>query len=131
MRRWKVLGRCILKLTQGNIGQHIALIDSSVLWMLRSKDYTTEERIFAYETVDKLYRLFLYDENYGCEHSALHMLWMNIAREYGKLQNQEKTILALKKAYYHAYEMDNFHSVNTHQYSLIQVNIQRKFFSEF
>ena len=103
-------GDALLKLTQGNIGQHIALIDSSVLWMLRSKDYTTEERIFAYETVDKLYRLFLYDENYGCEHSALHMLWMNIAREYGKLQNQEKTILALKKAYYHAYEMDNFHS---------------------
>ncbi len=64
----------LLKLTQGNIGQHIGLINSSVVWMLRSKDYTPEERIFAYETVDKLYRLFLYDENYGHEHSALHML---------------------------------------------------------
>lgn len=100
----------LLKLTQANIGQYIRLIDSSVFWMLRSKNYTTKERIFAYETVDKLYRLFLYDENYGYEHSALHLLWMNIAREYGKLQNQEKTISALKKAYYHAYEMDNFHS---------------------
>ncbi|MDD4772861.1 MAG: helix-turn-helix transcriptional regulator [Eubacteriales bacterium] len=100
----------LLKLVQGNIGQHIGLIDSSVDCMLRSKKYTPEERIFAYETVDKLYRLFLYDENYGCEHYALHMLWMNIAREYGKLCNQEKTISALKKAYYHSYKMDNFHS---------------------
>ena len=103
-------GEALKNLTQGNIMQHIALIDSSVLWMLRSKDYTAEERIFAYETVDKLYRLFLYDENYGCEHSALHVLWMNIAREYGRLNNQEKTISALEKAYYHAYAMDHFHS---------------------
>ena len=101
-------GDALQKLTQGNIGQHIGLIDLSVVWMLRSKNYTTEERIFAYETVEKLYRLFLYDENYGHEHSALHMLWINIAQEYGKLRNQEKTISALKKAYYHAYEMDNF-----------------------
>ena len=47
------------KLTQGNIAQHIALIDSSILWMLRSKEYTPQEKIFAYETVDKLYDLFL------------------------------------------------------------------------
>lgn len=96
------------KLTQGNIAQHIGLIDSSVLWMLRSKDYTPAEKIFAYETVDKLYNLFLYDGNYGTEHCALHMLWMNIAREYAKLQNCEKTVSALKKAYYHAYQMDHF-----------------------
>lgn len=101
-------GEELLKLTQSNIGGYIGLIDLSVTWMLRSRNYTTEERIFAYETVDKLYRLFLYDGNYGLENSALHMLWMNIAREYGKLQNSEKTIAALKKAYCHAYEMDNF-----------------------
>lgn len=103
-----VKGEQLRKLTQGNISQHIGLIDSSVLWMLRSKDYTPEEKIFAFETVDKLYNLFLYDGNYGTEHCALHMLWMNIAREYGKLCNREKTISALKKAYYHAYEMDHF-----------------------
>lgn len=96
------------KLTQGNIAQHIGLIDSSVLWMLRSKEYTSEEKIFAYETVDKLYNLFLYDGNYGTEHCALHMLWMNIAREYAKLADPSKTISSLKKAYYHAYEMDYF-----------------------
>ncbi|MBS6475317.1 MAG: helix-turn-helix transcriptional regulator [Clostridiales bacterium] len=98
------------KLTQGNIAQHISLIDSSVLWMLRSKEYTPQEKIFAYETVDKLYNLFLYDGNYGTEHSALYMLWMHIAREYAKLQNREKTVSALKKAYNHAYEMDHFKS---------------------
>ncbi len=100
-------GDALRKLTQGNIFQYIGLIDSSVLWMLRSKEYTPEEKIFAYETVDKLYNLFLYDGNYGMEHTGLHMLWMNIAEEYGKLCNREKTIAALKKAYYHAYELDH------------------------
>ncbi len=103
-------GEELLKLTQGNIGKYIGMIDSSINWMLRSKDYTTEERIFAYETVDKLYRLFLYDGNYCFENTALHILWMNLAREYGKMQNSEKTVEALSKAYYHACEMDNFHS---------------------
>lgn len=103
-----VKGEQLRKLTQGNIAQHVALIDSSVTWMLRSKDYTAEERIFAYETVDKLYNLFLYDGNYGTEHCALHMLWMNISGEYARLKDASNTISALKKAYYHAYEMDNF-----------------------
>ncbi len=98
------------KLTQENIAHHIGLIDSSVLWMLRSKEYTPAEKIFAYETVDTLYNLFLYDGNYGRQHCALCPLWMNIAREYAKLQNGEKTVSALKKAYYHAYEMDHFKS---------------------
>ena len=129
-------GDALQCLTQGNIGQHIGLINSSVVWMLRSKDYTTEERISAYETVEKLYRLFLYDENYGLEHSSLHMLWMNISREYGKLHNQEKTISALKKAYFHAYEMDNFRSgqytsifADTNTYS--KENFSRNFESSY
>lgn len=97
-----------LKIAQNNIERFIGLIDSSVLCMLQSKEYTPEEKIFAYETVEKLYKLFYYDENYGFEHSSLYMLRTNIAKEYAKCKNKEKTINALKTAYYHACEMDNF-----------------------
>lgn len=105
-------GEALRQLAQSNIGNHIGLLDVSIGCMLRSKDYTPEERLFAYETLDKLYNLFLYDGNYGTAHGALHTLWMNIAREYAKLKNGEKTIAALEKAYAHAYEMDHFPSGN-------------------
>lgn len=105
-------GEDLLRLTQGNIGTLIGLIDSSVDSMLRSKEYTSEEKILAYETVDKLYKLFLYDGNYGFEHCALHMLWMNLAKEYAKCQNKEKTIYALETAYRHASELDHFKAGN-------------------
>lgn len=101
-------GEELQKQTQGNIIQYINLINLSVSGMLRSGEYAPEERIFALETVDSLYRLFFYDGNYGMGHAALHMLWMNLAREYGKLRNAQKTIAALKKAYSHAQEMDHF-----------------------
>jgi len=99
-------GEELLKLTQEEIINAISIIDSAVTWMLRAKDYTPEDKIFAYYTVVKLYDLFLYDGNYGYEHSALHILWMNIAQEYAMLKNEEKTLEALKKAYYHAKCMD-------------------------
>ncbi|MCH5323894.1 MAG: helix-turn-helix transcriptional regulator [Eubacterium sp.] len=97
-----------LKLAQQNIGSLVGLIDCSVNRMLCAKEYTAEERIFAYETIDKLYKLFLYDGNYGYENCALNMLWMNLAREYAKTKNQEKTINALKTAYQHAFKLDRF-----------------------
>lgn len=97
-----------LKLTQANIVTLVGLLDNSITWMLRSKVYTSEEKIFVYETLDTLYKLFFYDGNYGYEHSALLMLWMNLSREYAKCENKERTINALKTAYLHAYEMDHF-----------------------
>ena len=113
-----------LMTAQTNIITLVNLINNSVTWMLRSKEYTSEEKIFAYETVDRLYQLFLYDENYGYEHSALHLLWMNLSKEYAARKNKEKTILALKTAYRHAYEVDYFQSAkytsmfaNTGRYS--------------
>lgn len=101
-------GEELLELAQHNIVSYVNLIDDSVGWMLRAKEYAPEEKIFAYETVAKLYRLFLYDENYGYEHMALHILWMNIAKEYAQCRNSEKTIEALENAYQHAYAMDHF-----------------------
>ena len=105
-------GEAGLELAQCNIVTYVNLIDTSVGWMLHAKEYAPEEKIFAYETVAKLYQLFLYDENYGYEHTALHMLWMNIAKEYAKCRNSEKTIEALKKAYQHAYALDHFQSAS-------------------
>lgn len=67
--------------------------------MLHAGKYTPQEKIFAYETVDKLYNLFLYDSNYGLEHNALSMLWLNIAEEYAECREEAKTINALKKAW--------------------------------
>ncbi|HBL85082.1 MAG: hypothetical protein A2Y17_11420 [Clostridiales bacterium GWF2_38_85] len=96
------------KLTQSNIGIAVNSIDFSVTWMLRSKEYTPEEKVFAYETVANLYDLFLYDGNYGYEHSGLHMLYMNIAEEYAKMKNTEKVMQALNKTYNHACVLDNF-----------------------
>lgn len=101
-------GEELQQLAQSNIMQHIRLIDLSVSGLLRSREYTPEEKILALETVDQLYRLFLYDGNYGMEHAALHLLWMNLAREYGKLRDAKKTIAALQRAYSHAQEMDHF-----------------------
>lgn len=101
-------GEELQKQTQGNIIQYINLINLSVSGMLRSGEYAPEERILALETVDSLYRLFFYDGNYGMGHAALHLFWMNLAREYGKLRDAQKTIAALKKAYSHAQEMDHF-----------------------
>ncbi len=101
-------GEDLRKLTQGNIGFAIGHIDMSVTWMLRSKEYSSEERIFAYETVAKLYNLFLYDGNYGLENNALLGVYMNLSREYAKTQNKDKTIDALKTAYGHAKIMDGF-----------------------
>lgn len=96
------------KLTQQNIGIAIASIDHSVKWMLRSREYLPAERVFALETIVKLYDLFFYDGDYGHQHSALHMLWSDIARNYAQMQNADKTIKALSKAYEHAKVMDNF-----------------------
>ena len=98
------------KLTQENIGTAIAMIDISVVWMLRSKEYLPEERIFAYKTVEKMYNLFLYDGNYGMENCALLEVYMNLSSEYAKEKNKDKTILSLKKAYFHAKIMDDFPS---------------------
>ena len=74
--------------------------------------------------MDRLYQLFLYDENYGYEHSALHLLLMSLSKEYAARKNKEKTVLALKTAYRHAYEVDHFQSgkytsmfANTGRYS--------------
>lgn len=107
-----VLGRLLrgeegIKQAQGNIITLVNLIDNSVTYMLRSGEYTPEERIFAYETVEKLYNLFLYDGNYGCEHNPLYMLWTHIAKEHARLGEQDKTINALKKAWQHAYAADH------------------------
>ncbi|NLY97727.1 MAG: hypothetical protein GX082_09925 [Clostridiaceae bacterium] len=90
-------GEELRKFAQENIFNYIVLINHSVNWMMMSKDYTTEQRIFAYETLEKMYLLFLDDENYGYEHADPFRIWTEIAKEYGKLQNKEKTIFALKK----------------------------------
>lgn len=100
-------GEELQKLTQGNIIVAISAIDSAVTWMLRSKEYTPQEKIFAYETVVNVYQLFLYDGNYGYEHSALQLLWMNIAKESAKLQNTKKTLAALNEAHIHAKALDS------------------------
>lgn len=93
-------GEECLKLTQENIRTAVCSIDTSVTWMLRSKEYTPEQRIF------------FYDDNFGFEYSGLYMLWINIAKEYARLKNVEKTIEALKKAYTCACTMDNFKEGN-------------------
>lgn len=103
-------GEELLELAQHNIVAYVSLIDDAVGWMLRAKEYTPKEKIFAYETVAKLYQLFLYDENYGYKHTGLHMLWMNIAKEYAQCRNSEKTVDALNKAYQHAHVLDHFQS---------------------
>lgn len=92
-------GEECVKLSQQNIMTFVNLIDNCVMWMLHAGEYTAQERIFAYETVDKLYNLFLYDGNYGLENNALSMLWQNIAEEYAKCREEEKTISALKNAW--------------------------------
>lgn len=101
-------GEALRNLAQVNIGFAIAKIDMSVSVMLRSKEYTNEERIFAYETVAKLYNLFLYDGNYGLENNALLGVYMNLSKEYAKKQDKGKVIQALKTAYSHAKIMDDF-----------------------
>lgn len=95
------------RLTQTNIGNAIGSIDNSVIWMLRSRAYTPKEKILAYETVDKLYKLIFYDGNFGYEHSALFILWSHIAREYAGLHNVEKTLEALETMRQHATAMDD------------------------
>ena len=103
-------GEDLLKLTQCNIITLINLINLSAGWMVRAKEYSSEDKIFIYETIDKLYNLFLYDQNYGYEHIRLNNLWINIAKEYARTKNRDKTIYALKKAYFHAHKLDNFKS---------------------
>lgn len=100
----------LLKLTQKNIGQYINLMDSSISWMLKSKVFAPGEAIFILETLDKLYNLFFYDKNYGYAHSSLYLVWIRLAKEYAKIKDGEKTLLSLKKAYYHAHSMDNLQS---------------------
>lgn len=100
-------GEELRNLTQMNIFQYITSIHSSVYWMLHSKDYTPEEKIDAYKTVDKLFNLFYHDGDYEMMHFTLTGLWIKIAFEYAKLQNISMTISALKKSYYHAYKADN------------------------
>ncbi|MCI9437257.1 MAG: helix-turn-helix transcriptional regulator [Lachnospiraceae bacterium] len=117
-----VLGRMLrgeegVKQSQENIITLVNIIDNSVTWMLRSGEYTAEERIFAYETVDKLYNLFLYDGNYGREHNALHLLWTNIAKGYAELGEEEKTIEALKKAGQHAFAAEHLEESGDGRYT--------------
>lgn len=103
-------GKDCLELAQQNIMGFIGLITGSILCMLRSGEYSAEEKIFAYETVDKLYKLFFYDENYGFMHGSLYLIWMVISKEYAKCGDKGKTMDALKTAWVHAVEMDHYTS---------------------
>ena len=100
-------GEECVKLAQQNIMTMVNLIDNCVMYMLFSGEYTPQQRIFAFETVDKLYNLFLYDGNYGMENASLSTLWMYLAREYAACGDQEKTIQALKTSYKYSFERDH------------------------
>lgn len=101
-------GKACVELAQQNIMGYIGLITGSIISMLRAGEYTAEETTFAYETVDRLYKLFLYDENYGFMHGTLYLIWMSIAKESAKCENREKTLQALENARQHAMEMDHY-----------------------
>ncbi len=83
---------------QENIQKSLSLIDHFIISMLDSKEYSMEERIFAYETMSKLYDLFLQNEMDFALNPSYHVsLWQRIAFSYAELQNKEKTIDALCK----------------------------------
>jgi len=103
-------GEECVELAQENIRTLVNLIDNCVMWMLFEGEYTPEQRIFAFETVDKLYKLFLYDGNYGMENAGLSILWMYLAREYAACGDKEKTLNALKASYQHSFEEDHLES---------------------
>ncbi|MCM1190447.1 MAG: helix-turn-helix domain-containing protein [bacterium] len=95
------------ELAQQNIYNYMNLICLSVVRMLHTRPYRPEETVFAYETVVKLFELFLYDGNYGFAHLNLGQLWTDIAQAYAECGNREKTVDALKTACRHAIEADH------------------------
>lgn len=103
-------GEECVKLAQQNIITMVKLIDNCVMYMLFAGEYTPQQRIFAFETVDKLYNLFLYDGNYGMEYSGLSILWMYLAREYAVCKDEAKTLNALKMSYGYSFKRDNLES---------------------
>ena len=67
---------------------------------------TPEEKIFACETVAKLWNTLIYDGNflfYHCRMSSIHRV---LARNYAELKNRDKTLENLKLALFHSHKTD-------------------------
>jgi len=97
----------LLKLTQVNIQQHVDNIYLSVNWMLRSKEYPSDEKIHAWQTVVKFFEILYEDGDMGFYHCRTCQIYKDIARTYAEQNQADNTIDALNIAVKHANIMDN------------------------
>ena len=65
-----------------------------------------KDRIFAYETVLKIWNSLFYDGNFLFYHCRVSDIHRYLSRSYAQERNKEKTIENLKQAYYHSNKYD-------------------------
>lgn len=68
---------------------------------------TAEERIFAYETAEKLWNTLVYDGNFLFYHCRLARICLELSKNYAMLGNRDKALENLKLALKHAFSSDN------------------------
>ncbi len=67
---------------------------------------SVEEHIFACETAIKMWESLIYDGNFLYYHYSIGCAHEFLARDYAVLQNREKALEHLEKAFYHARKHD-------------------------
>lgn len=100
-------GEELLVHTQTNIMVLVDDIHLNVIWMLRAKEYSDEEKMHAYQTVIKFYELLFEDGDFGFYHCRLALFYRLIAGIYSKCNNLEMTVKNLALSAKHAITFDN------------------------
>lgn len=84
---------------------------------------TAEERIFACETAEKLWKTLIYDDNFLFYHHRLARIHQELACNYAKLENRDGVIKHLRLALHHASRSDNQPEGDLHYTSVFLKNI--------
>lgn len=74
--------------------------------MLHAEYGSVEDKCCACKAVLKLWETIIYDGNYLFYHSSIYQIYLKLASCHAKLGRKEKTLDALKNAFYHAERFD-------------------------
>lgn len=82
----------LLEHTQRNLMYLADEFYMNIVWMLKAKKFTDEEKIHAYKTVIKFVELIFEDGDFGFWHCRLTAVYLDIAKLYANLNNFDMTL---------------------------------------
>lgn len=96
----------IIEQCQNNILQFLDLLYMSMSRILHTFE-SNEQKIFAYETILKMWNAIIYDGNFLFYHTRIANIYNSLAVIYAKMKDKEKTLENLELAKKHALAYDS------------------------